>query len=118
MAYVSSFGYRAYVDYSTIDGLKRKIAAGHPAVAAVAYKNSANVSGNLPVLDGAPIASTNGHLIVVCGFTNENGTDYIIINDPAAPNNEGVRIKYRLDQFQNAWAESGNITYIIHQNEN
>lgn len=118
MAYVSSLGYRAYVDYSTIDGLKREIVAGHPAVAAVAYKNSANVSGNLPVLNGAPIASTYGHLIVVCGFTNENGIDYIIINETAAPNNEGVRVKYRLDQFQNAWAESGNITYIIHENEN
>ena len=117
-AFAGSLGYRAYVDYSTIDGLKREIANGHPAIAAVAYKNSANVSGNLPVLDGAPIASTNGHLIVVCGFTNENGMDYIIINDPAAGNNAGVRVRYRLDQFQNAWAESGNITYIIHQNEN
>ncbi|MBU4439690.1 MAG: C39 family peptidase, partial [Firmicutes bacterium] len=117
-AYAGSLGYRAYVDYSTIDGLKRETANGHPAIAAVAYKNSANVSGNLPVIDGAPIASTNGHLIVVCGFTNENGIDYIIINDPAAASNAGVRVKYRLDQFQNAWAESGNITYIIHQNEN
>lgn len=117
-AYAASFGYRAYVDYSTIDGLKREIANGNPAIVAVAYKNSANVGGNLPVIDGAPIASTNGHLIVVCGFTRENGTDYIIINDPAASNNEGVRVKYRVDQFQNAWAESGNITYIIHQNEN
>ncbi len=113
-AYASSLGYRAYVDYSTIDGLKREIANGHPAIAAVAYKNSANVSGNLPVINGAPIASTYGHLIVVCGFTKENGTDYIIINDPAAGSNAGVRVKYRLDQFQNAWAESGNITYIIH----
>jgi uncharacterized protein YjdB len=117
-AYGGSLGYRAYVDYSTVDGLKREIANGHPAIAAVAYKNSANIGGNLPVIDGAPIASTNGHLIVVCGFTNENGTDYIIINDPAAASNAGVRVKYRLDQFQNAWAESGNITYIIHQNEN
>jgi len=113
-AYAGSVGYRAYVDYSTIDGLKREIATGHPVAVAVAYKNSANVSGNLPVVDGAPIASTNGHLIVVCGFTNENGTDYIIINDSAAANNAGVRVKYRLDQFQNAWAESGNIAYIIH----
>ncbi|MGV8906173.1 MAG: C39 family peptidase [Acetobacterium sp.] len=113
-AYASSFGFQAYVDYSTIDGLKREIAAGHPAAVAVAYKNSASVNANLPVVDGAPIKSTPGHLIVVCGFANENGTDYIIINDPAAANNAGVRVKYRLDQFANAWAESGNIAYIIH----
>jgi len=113
-AYAGSIGYRAYVDYSTIDGLKREIATGHPVAVAVAYKNSGNVNADLPVVDGAPIASTNGHLIVVCGFTNENGTDYIIINDSAAASNAGVRVKYRLDQFKNAWAESGNIAYIIH----
>ncbi|AFA48569.1 C39 family peptidase [Acetobacterium woodii] len=113
-AYAASLGYTAYVDYSTIDGLKREIAAGHPVAVAVAYKNSAGVNTNLPVVDGAPITSTYGHLIVVCGFSSENGSDYLIINDPAAANNAGVRVKYRLDQFSSAWAESGNIAYIIH----
>lgn len=113
-AYAASQGYTAYVDYSTIDGLKREIADGHPVAVAVAYKNSTAVNANLPVVDGAPIASTYGHLIVVCGFITENGTDYIVINDPAASSNAGVRVKYRLDQFSSAWAESGNIAYIIH----
>ena len=113
-AYASSFGYTAYVDYSTIDGLKREIASGHPAVASVAYKNSVYVDEDLPVIDGAPISYTYGHLIVVCGFVNEGGTEYIVINDPAADSDAGVRVRYRLDQFAAAWAESGNITYIIH----
>jgi uncharacterized protein YvpB len=117
-AYASSFGYKAYVDYSTIEGLKREIYYGHPVAVSVKYKNSVNVNANLPVVDGAPIASTYGHLIVVCGFTKENGTDYIIVNDSAAPNNTGVRVKYKLDQFEKAWAESGNIAYIIHEKEN
>lgn len=113
-AYAASFGYLAYVDYSTIEGLKREIAGGHPVAVAVAYKNSAGINADLPVINGAPIASTYGHLIVVCGFTNDNGTEYIIINDPAAASNAGVRVRYRLDQFAAAWAESGNIAYIIH----
>lgn len=117
-AYASSFGYKAYVEYSTIEGLKREIYNGHPAAVSVKYKNNVNVKGDLPVVDGAPIKSTDGHLIVVCGFTNENGIDYIIINDPAADNNEGVRVKYKLDQFEAAWAEFGNIAYIIHEKEN
>ena len=117
-AYASSFGYRAYVDYSTIEGLKREIYYGHPVAVSVAYKNSVNVKADLPVVDGAPIESTYGHLIVVCGFTNENGTDYIIINDPDAANDEGVRVKYKLDQFEAAWAKFGNIAYIIHEKEN
>ncbi|WML34281.1 cell wall-binding repeat-containing protein [Clostridium sp. OS1-26] len=117
-AYASSFGYKTYVDYSTIEGLKREIYYGHPVAVSVQYKNSADVKGNLPVVDGAPIESTNGHLIVVCGFTKENGTDYIVINDSAAANNEGVRVKYKLDQFKEAWARSGNVAYIIREKEN
>lgn len=113
-AYASSFGYSAYVDYSTIEGLKREIYNGHPVAVSVKYKNNINVESSFPVLDGAPIKSTDGHLIVVCGFTNENGCDYIVINDPAASTNEGVRVKYRLDQFEDAWAEFGNVAYIIH----
>lgn len=113
-AYAGSLGYQAYVDYSTIEGLKREIAGGHPVAVAVAYKNSAGVNASLPVIDGAPIRSTYGHLIVVCGFIQENGTEYIIINDPTAASNAGVRVRYRLDQFAAAWAESGNIAYIIH----
>lgn len=113
-AYAASFGHQAYVDYSTVEGLKREIAAGHPVVASVAYKNSAAVDEELPVIDGAPIDYTYGHLIVVCGFTRQDGQDYIVINDPAAANNAGVRVNYRLDQFEQAWAESGNIAYIIH----
>ncbi len=113
-AYASSFGYSAYVDYSTAEGLKREIAKKHPIIVAVAYKNSPYAGGNLPVIDGAPISSTYGHLIVVKGFTNENGREYIIVNDPAAANDSGVHRRYRLDQFMAAWAESGNIAYIIH----
>ena len=51
-AYASSFGYQAYVDYSTIDGLKREIAGGHPVAVAVAYKNSGGINANLPVIEG------------------------------------------------------------------
>lgn len=117
-AFASSYGYKAYVDYSTIEGLKREIYYGHPVAVSVKYKNSENVKGDLPVVEGAPIESTNGHLIVVCGFTNENGAEYVVINDSAAPNNEGVRVKYRLDQFEAAWARSGRVAYIIHEKEN
>lgn len=116
-AYASSYGYRAYVDYSTIEGLKREIYYGHPVAVSVKYKSSEDVKGNLPVVEGVPIESTNGHLIVVCGFISENGTDYIVINDPAASDNEGVRVMYKLDQFAAAWAKSGNIAYIIHEKE-
>jgi uncharacterized protein YvpB len=112
-AYASSFGYSAYVDYSTIEGLKREIYNGHPVVVCVQYKNNVNINEDLPVVDGAPIESTYGHLIVVCEFTRENGTDYVVINDSAASNDKYVRVKYKLDQFEAAWAKSGNAACII-----
>lgn len=115
VAYASSFGYRAYVDYSTIEELKREIHSGHPVAVSVKYKNSENIEENLPVVDGAPVKWTDGHLIVVCGFTNENGIDYVVVNDPAASSNEGVRVKYKLDQFREAWSKFGNVAYIIHE---
>ncbi len=114
-AYASSFGYTAYVDYSTIEGLKRQIAKKQPVIVAVAYKNSPYGGGSLPLIDGGAISVTDGHLIVIKGFVTEGGVEYIMVNDPAAGNDAEVHRRYRLDQFRAAWAESGKIAYIIHK---
>lgn len=117
-AFVSSFGYESYVEYSTIECLKAEIYNGYPAAVSVKYKNSETVLGNLPVVDGAPIEKTYGHLIVVRGFKkDENGNEYVIVNDPAAASDEAVRLEYKLHQFEAAWNTSGRIAYIIHNKE-
>ncbi len=62
-------------------------------------------------LDGAPISSTAGHLLVIRGFT-ANGR--VIANDPAARRNSGVRRVYKRGQFANAWVGgSGGLVYVI-----
>nr|MBA2716200.1 C39 family peptidase [Propionibacteriales bacterium] len=63
-------------------------------------------------LDGAPISSTNGHLLVIRGFT-QNGD--VIVNDPAALVAKTVRRVYDRGQFENAWLDTtGGVAYVIH----
>ena len=56
-------------------------------------------------LDGSPLPrGTNGHLLVVVGFTD---TGDVVVNDPAAPDRAGVRRTYDRGQFENAWLKRG-----------
>ncbi|MGZ5401215.1 MAG: C39 family peptidase, partial [Nocardioides sp.] len=71
---------------------ERFVAAGIPLVASVSFG-----SGDL---DGAPISSTNGHLLVIAGFTA--GGD-VVVNDPAAQQSSGVRRTYDRGQFEDVW---------------
>ncbi len=88
---------------------ERFIAAGIPLIASVAFR-----SGELR---GAPISSTNGHLMVIVGFTASGD---VVVNDPAAPDNSSVRRTYARGQFENAWLKrgtsaggSGGLVYVI-----
>jgi hypothetical protein len=78
------------------------IKAGIPLVASVAWESNK--------LDGA-IKSTNGHLMVIGGFT-ANGD--VIAYDPASVDDSKVRHVYDREQFERAWIPaSGGIVYLI-----
>jgi hypothetical protein len=78
------------------------INAGIPLVASVAWSSNK--------LDTA-IKSTNGHLMVIGGFT---GTGDVIAYDPASPTDTDVRHVYDREQFERAWIPaSGGIVYVI-----
>ena len=91
---------------------ERFIAAGIPLVASVTFG-----SGEL---HGAPISSTNGHLLVIVGF-RANGD--VVVNDPAAQTRRGVRRTYDRGQFEDAWLKryrsggslrgSGGLVYVV-----
>ncbi len=82
---------------------ERFIAAGIPLVASISFG-----SGDL---DGAPISSTNGHLLVIAGFT-ESGN--VVVNDPAAQQSSGVRRTYDRGQFEDVWLPtSGGLVYVM-----
>jgi Peptidase_C39 like family len=75
---------------------------GIPVVASVAW--------NSDKLDGG-IKSTNGHLMVIGGFTAEGN---VIAYDPASDNDGLVRHVYDREQFERAWIPaSGGIVYVI-----
>ena len=77
------------------------IRAGIPLVASVAWESNK--------LDGG-IKSTNGHLMVIGGFT---GNGNVIAYDPASPDNPSVRHVYDREQFEKAWIPaSGGIVYV------
>ena len=77
------------------------IRAGIPLVASVAWQSNK--------LDGG-IKSTNGHLMVIGGFT---GNGNVIAYDPASPDNPSVRHVYDREQFEKAWIPaSGGIVYV------
>lgn len=82
---------------------ERFIAAGIPLAASIAFS-----SGQL---DGAPISSTAGHLLVIRGFTADGD---VVVNDPAASSRRGVRRTYDRAQFERAWlGGSGGLVYVV-----
>jgi hypothetical protein len=82
---------------------ERFIAAGIPLVASVSF--------GAGELDGAPISSTAGHLLVIVGFT---ATGDVVVNDPASTTRAGVRRTYDRAQLEDAWlTRSGGLVYVI-----
>lgn len=91
-AYAAHYGLRGHVTrMHSLAELEDYVAAGVPVVTSVSFLESE--------LDGAGYG-TNGHLMVVIGFTPDGD---VIVNDPASNTNEGVRNVYRRDQFETVW---------------
>ncbi len=104
--YAASYGLKASVNkFSSISQVERWVHAGVPVVASVAW--------NKGELDNAPIPYTAGHLLVIRGFTKSGD---VIVNDPAAKNDSGVRRVYKRDQFHKVWFKtgSGGIAYLVY----
>ena len=86
---------------------ERFVDAGIPLVASVAYPEGA--------LTGAAVRGTDGHLLVICGFTH---TGDVVVNDPAAPTERTVRRTYARGELERAWlGGSGGLVYVIHDDD-
>ena len=100
VAYSGSLGLRAAVAHlRNLDHAQRLIERGIPP--AISYSWS---DGELP---GAPLAHSNGHLAVLCGFTA--GGD-CAMNDPAAPN---VRVVYPRRAIEAIWQRNDGVAYVV-----
>ncbi|WP_214415437.1 C39 family peptidase [Sphaerisporangium fuscum] len=105
-AYAGRYGLDGFITrLRSLTEVERLIKAGIPVITSQSFQ-----AGELP---GAGY-STNGHLMVVIGFTP---TGDVIANDPASPGDEAVRRVYPRANFENVWLRStgsGGVAYIIH----
>ena len=106
-AYAAQGDLLGYVSrFSSLGQVERWVAAGVPVVVSVAWG-----PGDLP---GAPVGSTDGHLLVVVGFTEAGD---VVVNDPASDPRLGqaVRRVYSRGRFESLWlTSSGGTVYLIH----
>lgn len=87
-AALGAYGFAARVEF--IEDLYEalsEVAAGRPIITSIRYEEGQ--------LENAAIPRTAGHIVTIVGY--EAG--YVIVNDSAAPSNDEVRRKYRVDQF-------------------
>lgn len=106
IAYATTFpGMDGYVArLGSLDEAEHWIANGVPLALSIAF-----APGGLP---GAPIDSTNGHLIVLRGFTASGDP---IVDDPAAPDSSTVRRVYPRAALQQVWLSgSGGTGYVLY----
>jgi hypothetical protein len=81
--------------------VKAQIATGQPVIASIAFRK-----GEFP---SAVISRTNGHLIVIRGFTAEGD---VIVNDPAS-REKGEGAVYKAGELGEAWFGHGGVGYVI-----
>ncbi|MEW6420674.1 MAG: peptidase C39 family protein [Deinococcota bacterium] len=103
-AYAGAHGLRAFITrLPSLAAAERYTAAGLPLAVSLGWKK-----GELP---GAPIASSDGHLMVLIGFDAQGNP---VVNDPAAPTDAGVRRTYPRAAFERQWLlHSGGLSYVI-----
>ncbi|MFC5727504.1 MULTISPECIES: C39 family peptidase [Nocardioides] len=104
-AYAAELAGKAFVTrLRNLREAERLVRAGIPPVVSIAFERGE--------LTGAPIGSSDGHLLVIVGFRSDGA---VVVNDPAARTRAGVTRVYRRAEFERLWLEaSGGLTYVIH----
>ncbi len=108
-AYAAAYGLEATVTrFSSMEQAEWWIEMGVPVVASIAWDNDYGEQQ----LSGAPLTSSEGHLLVIRGFDSSGN---IITNDPAGSDDSQVRHVYSRDEFARAWfSGSGGVVYLVY----
>lgn len=103
VAYASEHGLRGWIErFSSFTNVERLVASGVPVIASIKVAPGE--------LDGSPYRSTDGHLLVVRGFTDKGD---VIVNDPDGEPG-AIRRVYRREQFFHVWQHgSRGAVYLI-----
>ncbi|MCP2264738.1 C39 family peptidase [Promicromonospora thailandica] len=103
-AYASRFGLETFVTrLRSLAEAERFVAAGIPLVFSINFEEEEMPEAGY---------GTNGHLVVLRGFTADGDP---VINDPNKPSNEAVRVVYTRENFERVWQTSTDgLTYVFH----
>jgi len=103
VAYASEHGLGGYVErFSSLADVERLVARGIPVIASIKVAPGE--------LEGTPYKSTDGHLLVVRGFTEAGD---VIVNEPDGEPG-AIRRVYERDQFAHVWQHgSRGAVYVI-----
>jgi hypothetical protein len=82
--------------------VERLVADGLPVIISIAF--------DAGELSGGPLTSSNGHLLVVVGFTADGD---VVVNDPAADSPTGVRRTYDRAQLERIWQDASTGTAYV-----
>ncbi len=104
-AWAATYGLEGHVTrMGSMVQIEEWISTGVPVIISYAFG-----AGQLP---GTPISSSNGHIMVVRGFTE---TGDVIVNDPAASSDAGTKIVYDRQKLEDLWlTHSGGTVYLIY----
>mgnify|MGYP000664763520 FL=1 len=84
---------------SDVAELEAWVAAGVPVAVSVSYN----------LLRGQPRDRSDGHLVVVRGFTDAGA---VVVNDPGT--GRDIRRVFPRENLARAWAVSGHTVYLVH----
>lgn len=110
-AYAATFGLDTSVrQYNSLQDIEKWIKRGVPIVITLKWDNTDSDPTN--DLTGSSIDRTDGHLMVIRGFTKDGD---VIANDPASPSgNQQVRHVYDRAQLEHLWLKAkGGTVYVI-----
>ena len=100
VAFSGHLGLRAVVAYlQNLDHAQRLIERNLPVILSYSWSD-----GELP---GAPVEHSDGHLVVLCGFTAQGDC---AVNDPAAP---AGRVVYPRTVIERLWQRNDGVAYVI-----
>jgi hypothetical protein len=104
-AYAATHGLEAFVArFTSLAEAETWLAHGVPLILSYGWR-----AGEL---DDAPVSSAGGHLGVLVGFDRLGN---VVMNDPAAASDRGVRRTYNRAQFERIWlGRSGGTAYVAH----
>ncbi len=102
-----SFGVPGYLRrFGDWDAVKCLISHDQPIIASIKVKRGQ--------LRSAPYRQSDGHLLVITGFTEDGD---VCVNDPAAETAEKGRAVYARQDMENIWLANGGVGYILEPRE-